>query len=118
MKSIKTSIRICLTGAVFILLFTFNAGAAIDGISGTQFNLTAMNGEVSTPDGGNYLFWGFANGNGMVQYPGPTMIVNQGETITVTLTNNITVAQGATRPNVSIVFPGFEVKAKGEKAEY
>lgn len=112
MKSFKTAIRINLFAIVCILFYTIHAGAAIEGISGTNFNLTAKNGEISTPDGGNYLFWGFANGNGLVQYPGPTMIVNQGQTITVTLNNNITVTQGA-RPNVSIVFPGFNVTAVG-----
>ncbi len=42
-----------------------------------------------------------------MQIPGPTMIVNEGDVVTVTLTNNLPVAAG----NTSIVFPGFNVAA-------
>jgi FtsP/CotA-like multicopper oxidase with cupredoxin domain len=40
-----------------------------------------------------------------MQLPGPTLIVNQGETVTVTLSNNLPAAAG----NTSIVFPGHQV---------
>ncbi len=72
---------------------------AIVGITGTAFTLTAKSGYISTSDGNNIYFWGFANGAGPVQYPGPTLIVNQGATITVTLNNELPVP-------VSILFPG------------
>ena len=38
-----------------------------------------------------------------MQLPGPTLIVTQGDTVTVTLTNNLPAAAG----NTSILFPGF-----------
>jgi FtsP/CotA-like multicopper oxidase with cupredoxin domain len=44
-----------------------------------------------------------------MQYPGPTLILNQGDTITVTLKNELPVPAG----NVSIVFPGHLVTAAG-----
>jgi FtsP/CotA-like multicopper oxidase with cupredoxin domain len=75
------------------------AHAAIPGVTGATFNLTAKADHISTSDGGSFLMWGYANGTGQMQYPGPTLIVNQGDTITVNLTNELTVP-------VSMVFPG------------
>ncbi|MBW2621874.1 MAG: multicopper oxidase domain-containing protein [Deltaproteobacteria bacterium] len=88
---------------VLLLLFVFvlqaHAGATIPGLTGTTFDLVAKEGYVSSPDGGANLLWGFANAGGMAQYPGPTLIVNEGDTVTINLTNNLPVA-------VSMVFPG------------
>jgi FtsP/CotA-like multicopper oxidase with cupredoxin domain len=42
-----------------------------------------------------------------MQVPGPTLIVNEGDTVTVTLRNNLPPAAG----NTSILFPGFNVTA-------
>lgn len=82
------------------------AHAKIHGIKGTTFNLTAKTGSIYTPEGGVYLMWGYAEDPNEMQYPGPTLIVNQGDTITVNLTNQITIAGSSPDPNVSIVFPG------------
>ena len=109
MRVIRTALRVSVLSAVFMILVTGNAAAVINGITGTAFNLTATTGHISTPDGGSYLVWGFANGAALAQYPGPTLIVNQGATVQVKLTNSLTVAGGGTPPNVSIVFPGQEV---------
>lgn len=111
MRVIRAAMQVTVLGAVFMILLTVNAGATIDGITGTTFNLTATTGHISTPDGGSYLIWGYANGAGLAQYPGPTLIVNQGDLVTVTLTNSLTVAGGGTPPNVSIVFPGQQAVA-------
>ena len=82
-----------------LLLSSIQVEAAIDGINGPTFNLTASSGYISTPDGGSLLVWGYGVTGGQMQYPGPTLIVNQGDTVTVNLTNNL--------PHpVSIVFPG------------
>jgi FtsP/CotA-like multicopper oxidase with cupredoxin domain len=42
-----------------------------------------------------------------MQIPGPTLIVTEGQTVTVTLTNNLPASVG----NTSILFPGFQVTA-------
>ena len=84
---------------VVLLMLPVAAHAAIQGITGPTFNLTAKEGYISTGEGGSYLMWGYANGAGPMQYPGPTLIVNQGATVTVNLTNELSVP-------VSIVFPG------------
>jgi FtsP/CotA-like multicopper oxidase with cupredoxin domain len=47
-----------------------------------------------------------------MQMPGPTLIVNEGSTVTVTLNNALPPAAG----NTSIVFPGFAVAASGGAA--
>ena len=73
--------------------------AAITGISGPTFNLTAKADQISTADANSILVWGYANGTGTMQYPGPTLIVNQGDTVTINLTNQLPVV-------TSIVFPG------------
>jgi len=93
-----------------LLLGTVQVYAAIDGITGPTFNLNASSGYIDTPDGDSLLVWGFGEGGGTMQYPGPTLIVNQGDTVTVNLTNNL--------PHpVSIIFPGQEgVVATGGSA--
>ena len=78
--------------------------AMIDGVTGTAFNLTVREDYISTPDGGSWYMWGYALNNQRMQYPGPTLIVNQGDTVTVTLQNGL-VSPYNTMP-VSIVFPG------------
>jgi len=78
------------------------ASAEIPGITGTTFNLTAKADRITTPEGGSYLFWGLADGGGRAQYPAPTLILTEGQTITVTLTNGLP----ASVSNVSLVFPG------------
>lgn len=111
-RAFRTAIQVTVFSAVLMILLSVNAGATINGITGNTFNLSAMAGQISTPDGGSYLIWGYADssagGLGLAQYPGPTLIVNQGTRVKVTLTNNLTVSAG-TVPNVSIVFPGQNV---------
>jgi len=85
--------------SLLLLAAAETAWAAIDGISGPVFNLTAKADYISTADGGSLYSWGYANGNGAMQYPGPTMIVNQGDTVTINLSNQLPVP-------VSIVLPG------------
>ena len=87
-----------------VLLLVLGAGAAhggIDGVTGASFQLTARADNFSTPDGGAIMFWGYAEGSSRAQYPGPTLIVSQGSTVTIGLTNTLDVP-------VSIVFPGQE----------
>jgi len=86
----------------FLILQAATAQAMIDGITGPSFALTAKEDFISTADGGTWLLWGYANGTDSTdraQYPGPILIVNEGQTVTVTLNNELPVP-------VSIVFPG------------
>src|SRR5689334_17576191 len=95
--------------------------ATLSGSSST-FNLTAAPNYITQPDGMSIYTWGYgctANSAASfapasmgatsgaqcptMQVPGPTLIVNQGDTVTVTLTNNLPAAAG----NTSILFPGF-----------
>ncbi len=100
------------------------ARAAAPGIKGTTFNLTAQANYISQPDGQSIYSWGYgcANTSGLtfaptmpnqncptMQIPGPTLIVTEGQSVTVTLTNNLPAAAGAT----SILFPGFQVTTSG-----
>jgi FtsP/CotA-like multicopper oxidase with cupredoxin domain len=110
-------------GAVTWVLFGV-AQAAAPGITGPNFNLTAQPAYLSQPDGAMVYAWGYGcNGpptgflpatisapfcNGM-QVPGPTLIVHENDTVTVTLTNQLPTAAG----NTSILFPGFNVTASG-----
>lgn len=92
--------------ALTLCTWTGTATAVIDGIQGTTFNLTAKESYISTADGNSILAWGYANGDGSMQYPGPTLIVNEGQVVTINLTNQLP-AHGADAPlPVSIVFPG------------
>jgi manganese oxidase len=94
--------------AATLLLAAAAARADVTGITGSSFNLTASAGHVSTPDGASVYSWGYGTG-GAMQYPGPTLIVNQGDVIAVTLTNALPPSAGP----VSIVFQGHDVTATG-----
>jgi hypothetical protein len=72
----------------------------------TSFALTAKADRITTPDGNSILFWGFAvAGPGRAQYPGPTLLVDQGTTVTISLTNEL---PASARQRVSLSFPGQE----------
>jgi len=71
--------------------------------NGPTFHLVATTGTVETPDGNSVFMWGYADADtgGHFQSPGPVLCVNQGETVTVTLHNDLPEA-------VSVIFPGQE----------
>jgi len=76
-----------------------------------SFTLTATSGYILTPDGNSIFMWGYAGASGAFQLPGPTLCVNQGATVTVTLRNLL-------REPVSIAFPGQTgVQADGQPAQ-
>lgn len=90
--------------ALALCLPVGEAAARIDGVTGPAFSFTATRDYISSPEGGSWLIWGYRNVAApppfhRAQYPGPTMIVNEGDTVTVTLTNNLA-------EPVSIIFPG------------
>jgi FtsP/CotA-like multicopper oxidase with cupredoxin domain len=101
------------------------AFAATPGITGTTFNLTAQQAFLNQPDGESVYSWGYGCATGFapaflpagmpgatcptMQVPGPTLIVTEGNSVTVNLTNQLPTAAG----NTSILFPGFTVTATG-----
>jgi FtsP/CotA-like multicopper oxidase with cupredoxin domain len=86
--------------ALLALLAPLPAQAVVDGVSGSQFNLVATTGYITAPDGGSILVWSFSPQGGTMQYPGPTMILDHGQQVTVSLTNQLP-------EPVSMVFPGM-----------
>jgi hypothetical protein len=97
-----------LAGTSALLALAATARADVEGIEGSSFQLTASAGYVSTPDGASIYSWGYGTGVSM-QFPGPTLIVDAGTTVTVELTNRLPAAAG----NVSIVFQGHDASADG-----
>ena len=91
-----------------------NSQAAIEGIAGTlsagvrTFNLEVKQVSIQTPDGDSFKIWGYGEVGGTVQYPGPTLIAQQGETVNVTLVNNLPTTGGVPTLPVSAIFPGQE----------
>jgi FtsP/CotA-like multicopper oxidase with cupredoxin domain len=128
--NVKTRISVARLAALALFLAVVEllagrAQAATPGITGTTFNLVAAPNYLTQPDGTAIYSWGYGCAATFkptfapaafqpvgfcptMQVPGPTLIVTEGQTITVTLTNNL---PGAT--NASIVFPGFQVTASG-----
>jgi FtsP/CotA-like multicopper oxidase with cupredoxin domain len=113
-----------LLAAMAALLLTGTVYAAAPGITGPTFNLTAQDAYLNQPDGQAVYSWGYGcNGTPTgfapaaitnatcptMQVPGPTLIVTEGATVTIQLTNNLPTAAG----NTSILFPGFTVTATG-----
>ncbi|HOY34433.1 MAG TPA: multicopper oxidase domain-containing protein [Piscinibacter sp.] len=97
------------------------AQAAIVGASGTlsagtrSFDMFAGEGYPSMADGVQVYSWGYgastaSGGSGLMQISGPTLLVNQGETVSISFTNNL-----PTRS--SMLFPGqVGVTASGGSA--
>ena len=111
-------------GAAATALFVATAQAAAPGITGPSFDLSAEANRISQPDGASIYSWGYGCHSGpsgfsppaisgtscpSMQIPGPTLIVTEGDTVKVSLTNNLPPAAG----NTSILFPGFTVTAQG-----
>ncbi len=135
MNSMKMTIATSKSGLLSLLataatlLSATAASAAAPGITGTglagTFNLTATEAYITQPDGQTVYSWGYGCTTpaaaayapalstpgfcNTMQIPGPTLIVTQGQTVTVTLTNRLPAAAG----NTSILFPGFQVTATG-----
>jgi FtsP/CotA-like multicopper oxidase with cupredoxin domain len=104
------------------LLSVAPAWAAAPGITGgttVTFNLTAQPASLNQPDGNQVYAWGYGcNGApsgflpampnqacSTMQVPGPTLIVTEGQTVTVNLLNGLPASAGST----SILFPDFNV---------
>jgi FtsP/CotA-like multicopper oxidase with cupredoxin domain len=121
---LKTRLLLPLMVAVASLAAT--AHGAAPGITGPTFNLTAQPAYLTEPDGQAVYSWGYGCSSttpptgyapaaitstfcNTMQVPGPTLIVTEGQTVTVTLTNNLPTAAG----NTSILFPGFQVTSTG-----
>jgi hypothetical protein len=107
-----------IVAAVFVAIFLLPlaSDAVIDGIevnNGDTLAFTVLEDFISTPDGGSYLIWGYTDltnpadpvsnhNKGRAQYPGPTIIMNEGYTLSIELTNGLT----SVNENVSMIFPG------------
>ena len=118
--STKTSLfRLSFALAATIVAGPLAARAAVPGIQGPSFKLVASAGFTSQPDGASIYSWGygcdsqsaapafvpFGGSCPEMQLPGPTLIVHEGDQVTVTLRNKLPAAAGST----SIIFPGFTV---------
>jgi len=101
MKRHCTGLRAAVVlAAVASTLGALPARASIDGLVGqTVFDFTANADYINTGEGNVILFWGLANAASRTQYPAPTLILNQGDVVTVNLTNALGVS-------TSLVFPG------------
>src|SRR5271165_2007463 len=123
MKTAISKIQLLLA-PVMALALTATAYAAVPGITGPVFNLTAQQAFLNQPDGSTVYSWGYGCNGGpagfapaaisgatcpSMQVPGPTLIVTEGQTVTVNLLNGLPSAAG----NTSILFPGFVVTATG-----
>lgn len=104
-KAIKTG-SLAFFLAVLLGFFPQVARATILGTQSSSqtptFNLVATPNVISTGDGDSMYMWLYGLTPFSPQYPGPTLIVNQGAQVAIRLTNNLPVA-------TSIVFPGQTV---------
>jgi hypothetical protein len=123
---------ISVMAAAVALWLSATAQAAAPGITSTggtlnTFNLVALDGFINQPDGNQVYVWGYGctatSGTATktaaatfaptmpnqycptMQIPAPTLIVTEGATVNVTLTNNLPKGAG----NTSILFPGFSL---------
>ncbi len=90
-----------------MMAMSFGLHAAIPGIESNTFELHAKEAQITTPDGDAFKIWGFADGDGEAQYPGPTLLITQGDCVVITVHNDLP----AGRPDISLALPGQEGKA-------
>jgi FtsP/CotA-like multicopper oxidase with cupredoxin domain len=108
---------------ILALMLAAAAHASTPGIKGATFNLTASQEYLNQPDGAAVYSWGYGcTGStpgsatfvpaltttpfcNVMQVPGPTLVVNEGASVTVVLTNKLPAGAG----NTSILFPGFQL---------
>ncbi len=131
MKKAISKTQLLLAALVVVALsLTATAYAAVPGITGgtstPTFYLTAQPAYLNQPDGSSVYSWGYgcdpahapagflptAIANpacNSMQVPGPTLIVHEGDVVTVNLLNGLPTAAG----NTSILFPGFSVSTTG-----
>jgi FtsP/CotA-like multicopper oxidase with cupredoxin domain len=126
-KAISISKLFPVVTMALALLFAASAHAAAPGIKGQSFALTAQAAYLNQPDGEQVYSWGYgcatgfvptfaptaiaapAGGCPLMQVPGPTLIVTEGQLVTITLINQLPTAAG----NTSLLFSGFNVTATG-----
>jgi FtsP/CotA-like multicopper oxidase with cupredoxin domain len=130
LKSAFGMTRLFLAAMGMVGSLAATAYAAAPGITTTTgtaatFNLTAQPAFLNQPDGSSVYSWGYGCAAGstpnfvpagmhdtncpLMQVPGPTLVVTEGQIVNVTLTNNLPTAAG----NTSILFPGFQVTTSG-----
>jgi FtsP/CotA-like multicopper oxidase with cupredoxin domain len=126
MKKVTSMSRWLLSLAMAgVVLSTATARAAAPGITSNattpgSFTLTAQEAYLNQPDGNQVYSWGYGcsalstpsfkptlpnQSCSTMQVPGPTLIVTEGQPVSVTLTNNLPPPAG----NTSILFPDFAV---------
>jgi FtsP/CotA-like multicopper oxidase with cupredoxin domain len=133
----ELSIARLLVASVMALFLTVAAHASAPGITGTggtdkAFSLEASTAFLNQPDGSSVYAWGYgcsvapstaqfqpaniinpAPSCPSMQVPGPTIIVTEGQTFTISLLNNLPTAAG----NTSILFPGLNATAAAAAAQ-
>lgn len=98
-KSYKNTGRVLAMAS--LMAVSFGLHAAIPGIESNSIELWAKSAQIPTPDGDSLRIWGFArSAAGEAEYPAPTIIVDEGDIVNVTI-HNVDVPQA-----VSLVFPG------------
>jgi len=132
MKKAILKTRLLAPMVAVAMMLTISAFAAAPGIKGASststtspsFDLVAGPAFISQPDGQMIYSWGYGcastftptfapamsnTGCSTMQIPGPTLILTEGQTYTVRLTNNLPAQAG----NTSILFPGLTVTTSG-----
>jgi FtsP/CotA-like multicopper oxidase with cupredoxin domain len=116
------------TAASMLAVAAHAASPGVTGpsVGGPTFDLRAESAFITQPDGQMVYSWGYGCNSapsgfagvktgascGTMQIPGPTLIVTEGDTVTVKLSNGLPASAG----NTSILFPGFQVTTSGGAA--
>ena len=109
MMNFKRKINLLTGLAMLLMLLAVPMAGAYDipGITGTSptpvFNLATGTGTITTGDGNSVYMWMYGVEGGISQYPGPTIIVNQGDTVTINLKNRLPVPTSFVVDGISVV---------------
>jgi FtsP/CotA-like multicopper oxidase with cupredoxin domain len=87
------------TAVVGAFTLTLGLGAAVAAPGSASAAAPPKTGYINLPDGNTAFMWGYSAGFDDFQHPGPTLCVNEGDTVTVILHNTLPA-------RTSIAFPG------------
>lgn len=94
----------CATATLTVQTTTLPAAVCAETGAGSRTcDLWATTGSITLPDGNAVTIWGYADSAaGAAQLPGPLLVVNEGDTVTVNLTNLLD-------EDTALYFPGFNM---------
>jgi plastocyanin len=117
-KKYGRKLGLLLAAAILMMLTTGRSIQVADAESPVpkKFQLYATDGYLTLPDGVEIYIWGYSlkNEQGSAEYPSPTLEVNEGDSVEITLTNIGTKKKGIKRLAHTIHWHGLDTDQQND----